>query len=200
VPSCAPGQRMSALHYRSLKSPVGPLICQLGPGLNGPTAPTNVTLVGHPQPDRRRAVLALPEDRYGRPRRSLPDPSDASSGRDCSRPSDVRHPCVTEGRARSAGVPSLAPAMGGEIAPVEPESKSRPRAGRFGTLIGQELDVAQVIGAIRRTRRRYGDCQIESVGIFALADTAGATLCRRARAAIRATVRCVVARPTVDVS
>ena len=58
VPSL-PCHRMS-----DLPSPLTsllPLICQLGPGLKGPTAPTNGVGAVH-QPDRGRAVAALPQD------------------------------------------------------------------------------------------------------------------------------------------
>ena len=59
VPSL-PCHRMSDLPS-PLKSPL-PLICQLGPGLNEPAAPTATALRAVHQPDRRRAVAALPQD------------------------------------------------------------------------------------------------------------------------------------------
>jgi hypothetical protein len=76
---------------------------------------------------------------------------------------DGDEPCVTEQPDRRRAVLALP----GEIAPVEPIEVPCRAQVDVGIRKLQELDVAQVIGAIRRTRPQIGDLpKKRAVGIL----------------------------------
>ena len=131
-------------------------ICQLGPGFaaNG-TDKLDVGAIH--QPDRRRAVLALPEEiatavsvevarAFYLPARERARSKRANGTvkRDIG--------AIHQPDRRRAVL-----ALPGEITPVEPIEVPRRAQVDVGIRKLQELDVAQVIGAIRRTRPQIGD-------------------------------------------